>query len=142
LSIEPAEVGRAFFAGVGVPFLFCATELERGRRSAAINRAAWAATLRERGVPTSSSSQEIYGWRQALCSHVGTRVGVERKILRQAALVPRSSGQWHRSRFWRMAYRLSIQQGVSMGRRSESEAEARKSGSVVTSVSVAAQQAT
>ena len=33
-------------------------------------------------------------------------------------------------------YRLSIQQGVSMGRRSEIEAEARKSGSVVTSVSV------
>src|SRR6202035_2093040 len=35
-----------------------------------------------------------------------------------------------------MAYRLSIQQGVSMGRRSKIEAEARKSGSVVTSVSV------
>ena len=31
------------------------------------------------------------------------------------------------------AYRLSIQQGVSMGRRSEIEAEARKRGSVVTS---------
>src|SRR5436189_265332 len=38
--------------------------------------------------------------------------------------------------FGGMAYRLSIQQGVSMGRRSEIEAEARKSGSVVTSVSV------
>ena len=35
------------------------------------------------------------------------------------------------------AYRLSILQGVSMGRRSEIEAEARKSGSIVTSVSVA-----
>ena len=35
-----------------------------------------------------------------------------------------------------MAYRLSIQQGVLMGRRSEIEAEARKSGNVVTSVSV------
>ena len=34
------------------------------------------------------------------------------------------------------AYRLSIRQGVSMGRRSEMEAEARKSGGVVTSVSV------
>ena len=34
------------------------------------------------------------------------------------------------------AYHLSIQQGVSMGRRSEIEAEARKSGSVVTFVSV------
>ena len=35
-----------------------------------------------------------------------------------------------------MAYRLSIQQGVLMGCRSEIEAEARKSGNVVTSVSV------
>jgi predicted PhzF superfamily epimerase YddE/YHI9 len=38
--------------------------------------------------------------------------------------------------FGGMAYRLSIQQGVSMGRRSDIEAEARKSGNVVTSVSV------
>jgi trans-2,3-dihydro-3-hydroxyanthranilate isomerase len=33
-------------------------------------------------------------------------------------------------------YRLSIQQGVSMGRRSEIEAEARKRDGVVTAVSV------
>jgi predicted PhzF superfamily epimerase YddE/YHI9 len=34
------------------------------------------------------------------------------------------------------AYRLSIQQGVLTGRRSEIDAEARKSGGVVTSVRV------
>jgi trans-2,3-dihydro-3-hydroxyanthranilate isomerase len=34
------------------------------------------------------------------------------------------------------AYRLSIQQGVAMGRRSDIDAEARKSDGVVTSVSV------
>ena len=38
--------------------------------------------------------------------------------------------------FGGMAYRLSIQQGVSMGRRSEIDAEARKGRGVVTSVSV------
>ena len=38
--------------------------------------------------------------------------------------------------FGGMTYRLSVQQGVLMGRRSEIEAEARKSGSVVTSVNV------
>jgi predicted PhzF superfamily epimerase YddE/YHI9 len=38
--------------------------------------------------------------------------------------------------FGGMAYRLSIQQGVSMGRRSDIEAEARKRDGVVTSVSV------
>jgi trans-2,3-dihydro-3-hydroxyanthranilate isomerase len=38
--------------------------------------------------------------------------------------------------FGASTYRLSVLQGVSMGRRSEIDAEARKSGSVVTSVSV------
>jgi trans-2,3-dihydro-3-hydroxyanthranilate isomerase len=38
--------------------------------------------------------------------------------------------------FGGMAYRLSIQQGVLMGRRSDIEAEARKRDGVVTSVSV------
>jgi hypothetical protein len=38
--------------------------------------------------------------------------------------------------FGGVAYRLSIQQGVSMGRRSDIEAEARKRDGVVTSVSV------
>jgi trans-2,3-dihydro-3-hydroxyanthranilate isomerase len=38
--------------------------------------------------------------------------------------------------FGGMAYRLSIQQGVSMGRRSDIEAEARKRDDVVTSLSV------
>jgi predicted PhzF superfamily epimerase YddE/YHI9 len=41
-----------------------------------------------------------------------------------------------KSNFGGMAYRLSIQQGVSMGRRSDIEAEARKLDDVVTSVSV------
>jgi hypothetical protein len=38
--------------------------------------------------------------------------------------------------FGGMAYRLSIQQGVSMGRRSDIEAEAQKRAGLVTSVSV------
>src|SRR5205807_7455749 len=85
----------------------------------------------------SSSSQEIYGMAASSMLACGHPRWVSKKILRQAALVPRSSGQWHRSPILGgMAYRLSIQQGVSMGRRSEIEAEARKSGSVVTSVSV------
>ena len=50
-----------------------------------------------------------------------------KKIPRQAALVPPSSGPWHQS---------MILAGRPMGRRSEMEAQARKSGGVVTSVSV------
>src|SRR6266568_5674477 len=45
LSIEPAEVSQAFFAGVGLPFCFAQLKSNEAIDRAAINRAAWAATL-------------------------------------------------------------------------------------------------
>src|SRR6202049_1619997 len=45
LSIEPAEVSQVFFAGVGVPFCFAQLNSNEVVDRAAINRAAWAATL-------------------------------------------------------------------------------------------------
>src|SRR5436309_2314857 len=45
LSIEPAEVSQVFFAGVGVPFCFAQLSSNEVVDRAAINRAAWAATL-------------------------------------------------------------------------------------------------
>ena len=45
LSIEPAEVSKVFFAGVGVPFCFAQLSSNEVVDRATINRAAWAATL-------------------------------------------------------------------------------------------------
>ena len=45
LSIEPAEVSQVFFAGIGVPFCFAQLSSNAVVDRAAINRAAWAATL-------------------------------------------------------------------------------------------------
>src|SRR6267154_945474 len=45
LSIEPAEVSKVFFAGVGVPFCFAQLSSNEVVDRAAINLAAWAATL-------------------------------------------------------------------------------------------------
>ena len=45
LSVEPAEVNQVFFAGVGVPFCFAQLNSNEVVDRAAINRAAWAATL-------------------------------------------------------------------------------------------------
>jgi len=60
-----------------------------------------------------------------------------KKILRPAALVPPLVGAMaSKHDFGGAAYRLSIQQGVSMGRRSDIEAGARKRDGVVASVSV------
>src|SRR5437764_9063191 len=75
------------------------------------------------------------GWRQALCSHGGTRLGIEEDIATGAACAALVGAMASKHDFGGTAYRLSIQQGVLMGRRSEIEAEARKSGGVVTSVS-------
>src|SRR6202034_3885261 len=45
VSIEPAEVSQVVFAGVGVPFCFAQLNSNEVVDRAAINRAAWVATL-------------------------------------------------------------------------------------------------
>ena len=66
--------------------------------------------------------------------HFATRWALK-KMPRRAALVQPSSGRWHQSPI--LAGRPTVfRSSISMGRRSEIEAEARKSDGVVTSVSV------
>ena len=66
----------------------------------------------------------------------GPGMGIEEDVATGAACAALVGAMASKPDFGGMAYRLSIQQGVLMGRRSEIEAEARKSGGVVTSVSV------
>jgi trans-2,3-dihydro-3-hydroxyanthranilate isomerase len=137
LSIEPAEVSQVFFAGVGVPFCFVQLSSNEVVDRAAINRAAWAATLSRAWGPhvfffagNLRDGGKLYArmWAPAL--------GVEEDPATGSACAALVGAMASKPDFGGMAYRLSIHQGVSMGRRSEIEAEARKSGSVVTSVSV------
>jgi len=104
---------------------------------AAMNRAAWAATLSRAWSPhifffagDLRDGGKLYArmWAPAL--------GIEEDPATGAACAALVGVMASKHDFGGTAYRLSIQQGVSMGRRSEIEAEARKSGSVVTSVSV------
>jgi len=104
---------------------------------AAINRAAWAATLSRAWSPhvfffagNLRDGGKLYArmWAPAL--------GVEEDPATGSACAALVGAMASKPEFGGTAYRLSIQQGVSMGRRSEIEAEARKSGAVVTSVSV------
>jgi trans-2,3-dihydro-3-hydroxyanthranilate isomerase len=137
LSIEPAEVSKGFFAGVGVPFCFAQLSSNEVVDRAAINRAAWAATLSRAWGPhvfffagNLRDGGKLYArmWAPAL--------GVEEDPATGSACAALVGAMASEPDFGGVAYRLSIQQGVSMGRRSEIEAEARKNGSVVTSVSV------
>jgi trans-2,3-dihydro-3-hydroxyanthranilate isomerase len=137
LSIEPAEVSQVFFAGAGVPFCFAQLSSNEVVDRAAINRAAWTTTLARAWSPhvfffagNLRDGGNLYArmWAPAL--------GIEEDSATGAACAGLVGAMASKPDFSGMAYRLSVQQGVSMGRRSEIEAEARKSGSVVTSVSV------
>jgi trans-2,3-dihydro-3-hydroxyanthranilate isomerase len=137
LSVEPAEVNQVFFAGVSVPFCFAQLNSNEVVDRAAINQAAWAATLSRAWSPhifffagNLRDGDKLYArmWAPAL--------GVEEDPARGSACAALVGAMASKHDFGWTAYRLSIQQGVSMGRRSEIEAEVRKSGSDVTSVSV------
>jgi trans-2,3-dihydro-3-hydroxyanthranilate isomerase len=137
LSVEPAEVEQVFFAGVGVPFCFIQLKSNEVVDRAVMNRAAWVATLSRAWSPQMyffagdlRNGGTLYArmWAPAM--------GIEEDSATGAACAALVGAMASKQDFNGTAYRLSIQQGVSMGRRSEIEAEARKSGSVVTSVSV------
>jgi len=137
LSVEPAEVSQVFFAGVGVPLCFALLSSNEVVDRAVINRAAWAATLSRAWSPHLSffagnlrDGGNLYArmWAPAL--------GVEEDPATGSACAALVGAMASKPDFSGTAYRLSIQQGVLMGRRSEIAAEARKSGGVVTSISV------
>src|SRR5246127_2272340 len=137
LSVERAEVSQVFFAGAGVPFCFAQLSSNEVVDRATINRAAWATTLSREWSPhifffagNLRDGGKLYArmWAPAL--------GIEEDSATGAACAGLVGTMASKPDFGGTAYRLSIQQGVSMGRRSEIEAEARKSDGVVTAVSV------
>src|SRR5947207_13933723 len=137
LSIEPAEVSQVFFAGAGVPFCFAQLSSNEVVDRATISRAAWAAKLARAWSPhvfffagNLRDGGKLYArmWAPALAIEEDSATG--------AACAGLVGAMASKPDFGGMAYRLSIQQGVLMGRRSNIEAEARKRDGVVTSVSV------
>src|SRR5947207_5637040 len=131
LSIEPSEVSQSFFAGVGVPMCFAQLNSNEAVDRATINRAAWTATLSRAWSPhlfffsgNLRDGGKLYArmWAPAL--------GVEEDSATGSACAALVGAMASNHDFGGTSYRLSIQQGVLMGRRSEIEAEARKSGSV------------
>jgi len=137
LSIEPAEVSEVFFAGVGVPFCFAQLKSNEAVDRAAINRAAWAATLSRAWSPHvfffAGNLQDGGKLYARMCAPA---LGVEEDPATGSACAALAGALASKHDFGGTTFRLSIQQGVSMGRRSDIEAEARKSAGVVSSVSV------
>src|SRR5438445_6700997 len=137
LSVEPAEVSQVFFAGVGVPFCFAQLNSNEVVDRAAINRSAWAATLSRAWSPhLFFFAGNLQDGGKLYARMWGPAMGIEEDIATGAACAALVGAMASKPDFGGTAYRLSIQQGVSMGRRSEIEAEAIKCGGVVTSVIV------
>jgi len=137
LSIEPAEVSQVFFAGVGVPFCFAQLNSNAVVDRAVLDRAAWAATLsRAWGPQVFFFAGDLRDGGKLYARMCAPAMGIEEDPATGAACAALVGAMASRPDFRGTTYRLSIQQGVSMGRRSEIEAEARKSQGVVTSVSV------
>jgi trans-2,3-dihydro-3-hydroxyanthranilate isomerase len=137
LSVEPAEVSQVFFASAGVRFCFAQLSSNEVVDRATINRAAWAATLSRAWSPhlfffagNLRDGGSLYArmWAPAL--------GIEEDSATGAACAGLVGAIASEPDFGGTTYRLSIQQGFLMGRRSAIDAEARKSDRVITSVSV------
>jgi trans-2,3-dihydro-3-hydroxyanthranilate isomerase len=138
LSVEPGEVNQVFFAGVGVPFCFAQLNSKEVVDRAAINRSAWAATLSRAWAPHIFFFAGILEDRGKLYARMwAPALGIEEDPATGSASAALVGVMASKHDFGGTAYRLSIQQGVLIGRRGEIEAEARMSGSIVTSVSVA-----
>ena len=137
LSIDPAEVSQIFFAGVGLPFCIAQLSSNEVVDRAVINRAAWAATLARGWGPQvfffAGNLRDGGGLYARMCAPA---LGVEEDPATGSACAALVGDMASKADFGGTTYRLSILQGVSMGRRSELEAEARKRDGVVTSVSV------
>jgi len=137
LSVEPAEVNQVFFASAGAPLCFAQLTSNEVVDRATMNRAAWVATLSRAWSPhIFFFAGDIRDGGEIYARMFAPALGIEEDPATGAACAALAGAMASKHDFGGTAYRLSIQQGVSMGRRSEIEAEARKSGSVVTSISV------
>jgi trans-2,3-dihydro-3-hydroxyanthranilate isomerase len=137
LSIEPAEVRQVFFAGVGVPFCFAQLNSNAVVDRAVLDRAAWAATLsRAWGPQVFFFAGDLRDGGKLYARMCAPAMGIEEDPATGAACAALIGAMASKPDFGGTVYRLSIQQGVLMGRRSDMEAEARKSEGIVSSVSL------
>jgi len=137
LSLEPGEVAQVFFAGVGVPFCFAQLHSEAAVDRAVLDRAAWTATLaRAWGPHLFFFAGDLRDGGELHARMFAPALGIEEDPATGAACAALVGALASRHDFNGAVYRLSIRQGVSMGRRSEIEAQAHKRDGSVSSVSV------
>jgi hypothetical protein len=113
LSIEPTEVSQSFFAGVGLPFCFAQLKSNEAVDRAAVNRAAWTATLSRAWSPNlfffAGDLRDGGNLYARMCAPA---LGVEEDPATGSACAALVGAMASKHDFGGTAYRLSIQQGV------------------------------
>jgi trans-2,3-dihydro-3-hydroxyanthranilate isomerase len=137
LSLQPSDVAQAFFASVGLGFCFVHLASRDAVDRAVIDKLAWAQHLAKAWSPhvfffagDLKNGGEIYA---RMCAPA---LGIEEDPATGSACAALVGAMATRPEFPGHEYRLAVQQGVAMGRRSDIDARARKSDGGVLSVSV------
>jgi len=137
LSLAEHDVKRGFFAGVGLPFCFVHLASREAVDRAAIESSAWTRHLSKAWSPhvyffsgEPENGADLYG---RMCA---PGIGVAEDAATGSACAALVGALAARPEFTGDEFRLSLKQGVAMGRPSDLEASARKSNGAVTSISV------
>ena len=137
LSIEPARVAQVFFAGVGVPFCFAQLDSDASVDQAVLDRAAWTRALsRAWGPHLFFFAGDLRDGGRLHARMCAPALGIEEDPATGAACAALVGAVASGDASGGTVYRLSIRQGVAMGRRSEIEAQAHRRDGGVSSVSV------
>ena len=138
LTLDPADVRQTFFAGVGLPFCFVELGSEAAVDRAVVDRPAWSRAF------ASSWSPHLFLFAGRLehggllyARMFGPALGVEEDPATGSACAALVGALASRAEVSDGELRLTIRQGVAMGRPSAIEALARKHGGRVASVGVA-----
>jgi trans-2,3-dihydro-3-hydroxyanthranilate isomerase len=137
LSLPASAVSQGFFASVGVPFCFARLRSWEDVDRARMDRSAWQSRLAGAWSPhlfffagDAANGSEIYARMSA------PALGIEEDPATGAACAALVGVLAQDARVEGDSFRLSILQGVAMGRRSHIEASAHKTDGVVSAVSV------
>ena len=137
LSLEPQDVTHAIFASMGLPFCCVHLATREAVDRAVIDKSAWSVHLAKAWSPNvfffagdTSNCGTLYA---RMCAPA---LGVDEDPATGSACAALVGALASHRDFAGKQYRLSVLQGVAMGRRSEIEASARKVDGVVKSVSV------
>jgi trans-2,3-dihydro-3-hydroxyanthranilate isomerase len=138
LTLDPADLRQTFFAGVGLPFCFIELGSEAAVDRAVIDRSAWSRVLASRWSPHVYLFAGHFEDGGSLHARMfAPALGVEEDPATGSACAALVGALASRPEVGDGDLRLSIRQGVAMGRPSTIEALARKRRGRVASVGVA-----